>query len=215
VGLPLAAQNGTEQPLTITISALTPSVKAGLDVWVVVKITNHLTERLDESESIIGETSLDPNLVFDVRDTSGNLIARKLFEHPERVTGHNVNRSIESGATLTQQQNISRFYDLIEPGSDVVQVSRSLSRGPRSGVVKSNKLAIDVKAPTLKSRESSKAGPPNLDYCNRLDSRRAVGVIASDKEAKLVVPRRRSRTPLVWRTCCCRESVRRRLRSAR
>jgi hypothetical protein len=150
--LPLAAQNGTEQPLTITISALTPSVKAGSDVWVVVKITNHSTERLDESESISGMTSLDPNLVFDVRDTRENLIAKKVYEHPERATQHNVNRSIGSGSTLTQQQNISRFYDVTQPGSYVVQVSRQ-SRGQQSGVVKSNKLTIEVKAPTLKSRE--------------------------------------------------------------
>jgi hypothetical protein len=151
--VPLAAQNGTEQPLTITISALTPNVKAGLDVWVVVKITNHSTEKLDESESIVGMTSWDPNLVFDVRDTRGNLIAQRVYEHPERATPHNVNRSIWSGATLTQQQNISRFYDVTQPGSYVVQVSRSPSRGPTSGVVKSNQLTIEVKAPTLKLRE--------------------------------------------------------------
>jgi hypothetical protein len=150
--VPLAAQNATEQPLTITISALTPSVKAGSDMWVVVKITNHSTEGLDESESISGLTSLDPNLVFDVHDTRGNPIAKKVYERPERATRQNVNRSIWSGATLTQQQNISRFYDVTQPGSYVVQVSRSPSRGPTSGVVKSNKLTIKVKAPTLNRR---------------------------------------------------------------
>jgi hypothetical protein len=161
--VPLAAQNGSEQPLTITITALAPSVKAGSDVWVVVKIANHSNERLDETESISGMTSLDPNLVFDVRDRSGNLIAKKVYEHTERTTQHNLNRCIESGATLTQQQNISRFYDVTQPGSYVVQVYRSSSRGPTSGVVKSNKLAIEVKAPTLKSRDLSKSGPPDLN----------------------------------------------------
>jgi hypothetical protein len=153
----LAAQNGTEQPLTIAISALAPSVKAGSDVWVVVKITNHSTERLDEGESISGMTSVDPNLVFDVRDTRGNLIAKKVYEHPKQAARSNVNRSIESGATLTQQQDISRFYDVTQPGSYVVQVSRSPSRWATSGVVKSNKLTIEVKPPTLKSREQSKS----------------------------------------------------------
>ncbi len=151
--VPLAAQNETEQPLTITISAIAPSVRAGSDVWVVVKITNHSTESLDESERVSGLTSLDPNLVFDVRDTRGNLIAKKLYEHPEKATQPNGNRSIESGATLTQQQNISRFYDVTQPGSYLVQVFRSPSRGSTSEVVKSNKLTIEVKAPTLKSRE--------------------------------------------------------------
>ena len=161
--VPLAAQNGSEQPLTITITALAPSVKAGSDVWVVVKIANHSNERLDETESISGMTSLDPNLVFDVRDRSGNVIAKRVYEQPEREMGHNVNRSIGSGATLTQQQNISRFYDITQPGSYVVQVSRSPSRGPTSGIVKSNKVTIEVKAPTLKTRDLSKSRPPDLN----------------------------------------------------
>jgi len=116
------------------------------DMWVVVKITNHSTERLDESGSISGMTGLDPNLGFDVRDTRGNLIARKAYEHPELATGHPVNRSIESGETLTEEQNISRLCDITQPGSYVVQVSRSRFGGTTSGVVKSNKVTIVVTA---------------------------------------------------------------------
>ena len=144
--MPLAAKNAAERQFTVTISAPTPSVKAGSDVWVVVKITNHSSGKLDESGSISGMTGLDPNLVFDVRDTRGNLIAKKVYEHPELATGHPVNRTIEPGETLTEQQNISRLYDIIQPGSYVVQVSRSPSGGPTSGVVKSNKVAIVVTA---------------------------------------------------------------------
>jgi len=150
--MPLAAQNAAEQPFTITISAPTPSVKAGSDVWVVVKITNHSTERLDESGSISGITGLDPNLVFEVRDTRGNLITKKVYVHPELATGHPINRSIESGETLAQEQNISRLYDITQPGSYVVQVSRSPSRGPTSGVVKSNKVTIVVTASLSRNR---------------------------------------------------------------
>jgi hypothetical protein len=142
--MPLAAPNAAEQPFTITITAPTPMVKAGSDVWVVVKITNHSLERLDESGSISGMTSLDPYLGFDVRDTRGNLIAKRVYEHPELATGHPVNRCIEPGETLTEEQNVSRLYDMTQPGSYIVQVSR-----PRSGmftrrVVKSNKLTIVV-----------------------------------------------------------------------
>ena len=157
---PIAAQNGSQQPLTITISALTPSVKAGSDVWVIVKITNHTTERLDESEIISGMTSFDPKLVFEVRDTGGNLMG-KVYEHPKRAAELKLDRSILSGATLTQQQNLSRFYDVSHPGSYVVQVSRSPSPGSTTEVVKSNNLTIEVKAPTLKSRELSQSGLPN------------------------------------------------------
>ena len=142
--MPLAAQNAVEQPFTLTISAPTQSVKAGSDVWVVVKIANHSTETLDESGSISDMTGLDPNLVFDVRDTRGNLIAKKVYEHPELATGRPVNRSIGPGETLAEQQNISRLYNIAAPGSYVVQVSRSRSGGPASRVVKSNKVTIVV-----------------------------------------------------------------------
>src|SRR5690242_13720533 len=107
--------------------------------------------------------SSDPNLVFEVRDTLGNLVAKKVYEHPERATRRNINRSIDPGATLTQRQNVSHFYDIIQPGSYVVQVSRSPSRGSRTGVVQSNKLTIEVKTPTLKFRGSSRSGLPNLN----------------------------------------------------
>ena len=133
---PIAAQNPTEQPLTITISALTPSVKAGSDVRIIVKITNHTTENLDENEIISGMTSLDANLTFEVRDTRGNLMRKTLCEHPKQAVEHNVHRSILSGATLTQEQNVSSFYDISHPGTYVVQAFRSPSRGAATEVVK-------------------------------------------------------------------------------
>jgi hypothetical protein len=142
--MPLAAQNAVGGSFTIAISATTPNVKAGSDVWVIVKITNHSSDELDESGSISGMTGLDPNLAFDVRDTRGNLIAKRVYEHPELATGHPVNRAIESEETLTEQQNISLLYDISQPGSYVVQVSRSQPHGPTSRVVKSNKVTIVV-----------------------------------------------------------------------
>lgn len=159
---PLAAQNAIEQALTITITALTPSVKAGSDVRVIVKMTNHTTGSLDESEIVSGTTSADPNLVFDVRDTSGNPIRKKMYEHSKRVVEQEVHRSIFSGATLTHEQNLSSLYDVSQPGTYVVQVFHSPPPGPTSEVIKSNKLLIEVKAPTLKSRELSQSGTPNV-----------------------------------------------------
>lgn len=152
----LAAQTVAAQPFTITISALAPRIKAGADVRVIVTITNHTTQSVEENTIVSGMTSLDPNLVFEVRDARGNLVDKRLCEYPKR-SRHNVNHTIISGATLTQEQNISDFYDVSQPGSYVVQVSRSPSPGSTSEVVRSNKLTIEVKAPTLKSRELSQS----------------------------------------------------------
>src|ERR1700675_4962818 len=147
---PLAAQNGAQQPFTIAISAPTPIVKAGSDVWVIVKITNHSTEKLDESGSINGMTGLDPYLVFEVRDIRGDSMAKKVYERPELASGHPVNRSIIPGETLTEEQDVSRLYDMTHPGNYVVQVFRRSSEVKQSRSVKSNKVTIEVINETLK-----------------------------------------------------------------
>jgi len=142
--MPLAAQNPVEQPFTISIAAPTPVVKTGADVWVNVKLTNHLLIDLNESGSISSMTGLDPNLVFDVRDTRGNLIAKRMYEHPELATGTPLNRFLKPGETLTEQQNAARLCDMTKPGAYVVQVSREFSAGAQRRVVKSNKVTIVV-----------------------------------------------------------------------
>jgi hypothetical protein len=146
---PLAAQNAA-QPFTIAISAPTPIVKAGSDVWVIVKITNHSTENLDESGSINGMTGLDPYLVFEVRDLRGDSIANKVYKRPELASGYPVNRSIKPGETLTEEQDVSRLYDMTHPGNYVVQVFRRSSEVKQSRSVKSNKVTIEVINETLK-----------------------------------------------------------------
>ena len=144
--MPLAAQNPVEQPITIAISTPTPSVSAGSDVWVDVKLTNHSHENLDESGSISDRTGRDPYLVFEVRDQHGELAAKRVYEHPELASGSPVNRYLKPGETLMEQLNISRLYDITKSGSYVVQVSRESSGGLHCGVVKSNKITFVVAA---------------------------------------------------------------------
>jgi hypothetical protein len=142
--MPLAAQNAAEQPFTISIAAPTPVVKTGVDVRINVKLTNRSLIDLNESGSISSMTGLDPNLVFDVRDTRGNLIAKRVYEHPELATGTPVNCFLKPGETLAEQQNVARLYDMTKPGSYVVQVFREFSAGAQRRVVKSNKVTIVV-----------------------------------------------------------------------
>ena len=142
--VPLAAQNAVEQPFMISITAPSPIVKAGSDVWINVRLTNHSHIDLNESGSISSMTGLDPNLAFDVRDTLGNLTAKRVYEHPELATGKPINRFLKPGETLMEQQNIAGVYDMSKPGKYVVQVSRALSEGEQRGVVKSNKVTIAV-----------------------------------------------------------------------
>jgi hypothetical protein len=142
--LPLAAQNAVEQPFTISIAAPIPIVKTGADVWINVRLTNHSRLDLDESGSTSSMTGLDPNLVFDVRDTRGNLTAKRVYKHPELAMGTPVNRFLKPGETLMEQQNVASFFDMSKPGSYVIRVSREFSAEAQRIVVKSNKLTIVV-----------------------------------------------------------------------
>jgi hypothetical protein len=140
----LAAQNAADQPFTISISVPTPDVKTGSDIWLNVTLTNHSPTDLNESGSISSMTGLDPNLIFYVRDTRGNLIAKRRFEHAELATGAPVNRVLKPGETLTEQQNIAHVFDLTHPRTYVVQVSREFSAGDQRMIVRSNKVTIAV-----------------------------------------------------------------------
>jgi hypothetical protein len=113
-------------------------------VWVNVELTNHLHADLNESGSVSSMTGLDPNLVFSVRDTVGNLIAKRVYEHPELATGTPVNRFLKPDETLMEPQNIALLYDMTKPGSYVVQVSREFVAGAQCRMTKSNKVTIVV-----------------------------------------------------------------------
>ena len=140
----LAAQDATEQPLSIAISAPTLTVMAGSEVWITVKLTNHSHHEIDESGSINGMTGLDPNLVFTVSDLHGNTVAKRIYRHPELATGTPINRAIKDRETLTEEQRISRLYDMTAPGTYIVQVSRRSAAGTEREIVRSNTVTIKV-----------------------------------------------------------------------
>jgi len=140
----LAAQDASEQPLSVTISAPTLRVMAGSAVWITVKLTNHSHHDIDESGLINGMTGLDPNLEFDVRDLRGNAVAKRVYRHPELASREPINRAIKDGETLTEEQQISRLYDMTAPGTYIVQVSRASPAPARNEIMRSNKVTIKV-----------------------------------------------------------------------
>jgi hypothetical protein len=88
-------------------------------------------------------TGLDRNLLLDARDTSGNLIAKRVNEQPELATGNPVNFFSKPGVTLMEQQNIAAACDMTKPGN--VHLYRFTENFPTAHNVKTNKLTMVVR----------------------------------------------------------------------
>jgi len=140
---PTSAQP-TQQPFVIAISTDKPVVKAGADVWVKVRVTNTSTRTIDASANIDDMIGVNPNYVFDVRDSSGNQVSKRVYKHPELATGSPIFRSLKPGESLVDEQDLSRLDDLSEPGQYVIQVSQRVSEQRKDELVRSNTITITV-----------------------------------------------------------------------
>jgi hypothetical protein len=76
-------------------------ITPGADVWIRVSLTNSSNRNLDDSGSYSGQTGLDPNFQFDVRDQKGELVSKRRYEHPELATGTPINRTLHPGEIVT------------------------------------------------------------------------------------------------------------------
>jgi hypothetical protein len=136
--------HAAKQPFTLVIRAQEPTVKAGSGVSINVHLTNTSNRDLDASANISDMTRVDPNYLFDVRDSSGKSVPRRVYQHPELATGHAIFRTIKPGEDVTDVEDVSRLYDLTHPGKYVIQVSRRISDNEKDGVVQSNAITITV-----------------------------------------------------------------------
>ena len=99
---------------------------------------------MDISANISDLIGVDPNYTYDVRDSSGRLVPRRAYKHPEFATGHAVLRTIRPGESVADTEPIGRLLDLSKPGKYVIQVSRRVSKNEKDGDVRSNKITLGV-----------------------------------------------------------------------
>lgn len=142
-GLP--AGPATQQPFRIVVSTRHPEVKSGRGAEITVRLTNTSQEMIDTSANVDSRTGLDPNFDIDIRNSSGHSAPKRTYKHPEFRTGQAfIGRALKPGETLTEHFDLSRAYELTEPGNYVVQVSRTAPERLGGGVVKSNKITVTV-----------------------------------------------------------------------
>ncbi len=136
--------HAAKPPFTIAIAGEQATVKSGADVWIRTRLTNNSEHDLDMSGSYDDSIRMNPNYIFDVRDSTGKPCAKVISPHPEVVTGSPNNRTVKAGETYITEQRISALYNMNSADKYLVQVSRRASENPEDGIIPSNKITITV-----------------------------------------------------------------------
>lgn len=130
-------------PFDIVISG-PKEVKAGGIVLITVALTNHWTHVLDMSGWVSDLYQQDPNYMFTVYHADGSPDGMVYYSHPELFASHLITRTVDPGETYTEEQPISRVYDMTKPGEYIIQVSRRRSDNRAGGDVESNKITVTI-----------------------------------------------------------------------
>ena len=145
-----ASGQTVKPPYSITISASEPTVVAGSDVYIRIKLTNISDKVVDCSDGYEGDSNV--SYQYDVRDENGRSI-RKPDIHPELMPGDLKMCSFGPGKTHESSVLVSWLYDFGKPGKFTVQVSRRVSND-RKDDVKSNVITIAVVEPEAPPAEA-------------------------------------------------------------
>jgi hypothetical protein len=127
--LPVGQSEPTKYPIAITISAENRVVKAGFEASIMVRLENTSSRELDHSANINDHTGVDPNDTYDVRDSDGRLVRRKMYEHPEITSGYAVFRTVKPGESVIDSEPIGRLFD--DQAREICDPSITANRGWR------------------------------------------------------------------------------------
>lgn len=138
-------------PYLITISADKPTVAAGSNVFIKVKLTNISNEVVDCSTYDL-DGGTDRYYQFDVRDENGTPVKKRdlsLF-HDGSWRGK---CDLEPGKSLESEKLVSWLHDFSKPGKYLIQISRRFSGDPNPQYAKSNTIIITVLPPNPPAEE--------------------------------------------------------------
>jgi hypothetical protein len=135
----------TKAPVAITIAAESPIVKAGAGVSIRARLLNNSKRPLDASGCYCGPSGLDSAFVWEVRDTNGHLVAKRVYPHPELATGSLIlDRIIPPGGEISGDHDVARLYDMKKPGKYVIQAGREIPKDLGGGTIKSNTVTVTI-----------------------------------------------------------------------
>ena len=155
----LGQAQANSQPFTLTLGVegnffnwYQPSegshvVKTGSKIYLTIKKTNTSKGNLGCDRLTNSMTNLDPAYEYDVRHHNGNPVVKHVINHLELASTdlHGLGCEFKPGESSTSGGNeITRLYDISQPGEYAVQVSQPTSDKPDATAVKSNTLTLTV-----------------------------------------------------------------------
>ncbi len=139
-------------PFALQIDAFSPDLKSGMPV--VVKAGKEIDLTIGKTNSSKHEIDcsinrskdkLDDNFQYDVRDSSGNPVARHTIDKPLSQPSLPYRHECAPGQyNWDVVGKVTGLYDLSRPGRYTIQVSQPVSDNPEDGVVKSNTISVTV-----------------------------------------------------------------------
>jgi hypothetical protein len=133
-------------PFSITISTDNPEVRAGADVFIKIKMTNHSNHAVDCTRA--PSNGSDRAYEYDVRVLGGGATPKVIRPHPEiGETFSSWPCTLSPGESTTMDDTlISKLFDMSRPGTYSITVTRFISGNRKEdGLVKSNILKVMVR----------------------------------------------------------------------
>jgi len=122
-------------------------VKTGSNIYLTIKKTNTSKHKMGCGRVANRMTGLDPAYEYDVRNGNGNPVGKHVINHMELGSRdfQGLGCEFRPGESSTSGGNeITRLYDLSQPGEYSIQVSQPVTGKPKAEVVKSNTITVTV-----------------------------------------------------------------------
>ena len=129
------------EPFTLSISASTPQVRLGEEVYVRATLINTSDEPTDCCSACVA--GADRKYQYDVRD-AGHESTRKNEIKPNDYSGGLQMCELAPGKSITEETRVSWQHSFSRPGVYTVQLSRGYMDGGKEKTVKSNVLQITI-----------------------------------------------------------------------
>ncbi len=114
---------GATAPFEILLSTETPVIGPNGDITISIELKNLSEHDIDCGAVIVD--GLDTEYRYIIKNTDGNPVPMRKSSHPEGSTGRFVLCTLASGKSYVQiVRGIDQNYDLSEPGTYTIQVSR-------------------------------------------------------------------------------------------
>lgn len=132
----------TEELFAIDINSPTPTVKAGAQVRLTVRLTNTHDRKINLGTESFVHGEVDARFQYDCRDAAGRSVSRN---YPNLGSmGDRPMIILKPGESHKEEINLLTACDLSKPGQYQIQLSRALPEDPQQQMVKSNKITVNV-----------------------------------------------------------------------